>query len=400
MDNLISIIVPIYNIEPYLSKCIDSIINQTYKNIEIILVDDGSTDNSGKICDEYAKRENRIIVIHQDNKGLVSARKAGLAISKGEYIGFVDGDDWIEPEMYKHLLDILLESNADFVDSGYIKDFIDNCIQKVPNRCLSQTIFLDENIRKDIIYSLICNKYNSDNYILPNVWSKLIKCDLLKKSINFVDNNVSYGEDFICTLYLIQYANIISYTDKYYYHYTIRPGSITQEKNINSIISQLMYMLHSLYDFLDNFSYQQGYKNASNYITLSELMRYSNDLKCNLFKNYPCYKYKNDKLLKNKKIIIYGAGDIGKSYYIYYSRKQDIDVICWVDAMYEKLNKDNTLYIIKSPDYISECVFDYLIIAVKHQSLANDIKRNLMCKGLHEEKILWSEPQNTLDWLL
>ncbi|OUQ56652.1 hypothetical protein B5E58_10530, partial [Tyzzerella sp. An114] len=92
----ISVIVPIYNVEKYLNRCVDSIINQTYKNLEIILVDDGSPDNCGKICDEYAKKDNRIKVVHKENGGVSSARNVGLNIATGDYIGFVDGDDWID----------------------------------------------------------------------------------------------------------------------------------------------------------------------------------------------------------------------------------------------------------------------------------------------------------------
>ena len=100
---LISIIVPVYNVEQYLDDCLVSILNQTYKNLEIILIDDGSTDNSGKICDEYAKKDSRIIVFHKENGGVSSARNAGLRIAKGIYIGFVDPDDWIAEDMYEVL---------------------------------------------------------------------------------------------------------------------------------------------------------------------------------------------------------------------------------------------------------------------------------------------------------
>ena len=103
MNIKISIIVPVYNIEKYISECIESIINQTYKNLQIILVDDGSTDKSGIICDEYARKDTRINVIHQKNGGLVSARKSGLRNVEGEFVGFVDGDDYIEPDMYENL---------------------------------------------------------------------------------------------------------------------------------------------------------------------------------------------------------------------------------------------------------------------------------------------------------
>ena len=112
MKELISIIVPVYNVEQYLDDCLISIINQTYKNIEIILIDDGSTDKSGKICDEYAKKDSRIIVIHKENGGVSSARNAGLRIAKGAYIGFVDPDDWIAEDMYE-----VLYSNAKKYDA-------------------------------------------------------------------------------------------------------------------------------------------------------------------------------------------------------------------------------------------------------------------------------------------
>ena len=101
---LLSIIVPIYNIAAYLEKCIESIQNQSYCNIEIILVNDGSTDDSGRICDEYAKGDRRICVIHKENEGLVKARKTGVRVAKGEYVSFVDGDDWIDLDMYECLM--------------------------------------------------------------------------------------------------------------------------------------------------------------------------------------------------------------------------------------------------------------------------------------------------------
>ena len=104
---LISIIVPVYNVEPYLNKCLDSIVNQTYKKLEIILIDDGSTDNSGLICDEYASKDNRIIVVHQKNKGLSAARNVGLNIAKGDYIAFVDSDDFIEKDMYFTMYNVM-----------------------------------------------------------------------------------------------------------------------------------------------------------------------------------------------------------------------------------------------------------------------------------------------------
>ena len=132
MKDLISVIIPIYNVEKYLNKCIDSIINQTYKNLEIILVDDGSPDNCPQICDEYAKKDNRIKVIHKKNGGVSSARNVGLINSTGNYIGFIDPDDYIEPIMYEKLLKVLKESNTLVSMCGFYK-IKDNKIIKIDN---------------------------------------------------------------------------------------------------------------------------------------------------------------------------------------------------------------------------------------------------------------------------
>lgn len=116
---MISVIVPIYNVEKYLSKCIESIINQTYKDLEIILVDDGSTDSSGKICDEFATKDNRIKVIHKNNGGVSSARNQGLDKANGDYIAFVDSDDYIEKDMYEKMINIINKYGVDIVSCNY-----------------------------------------------------------------------------------------------------------------------------------------------------------------------------------------------------------------------------------------------------------------------------------------
>ncbi len=119
----ISVIIPVYNVEPYIRKCIDSVINQTYINLEIILVDDGSTDNSGKVCDEYATKDKRVKVLHKRNGGVSSAKNAGLKEVTGKYLGFVDSDDWIEPEMYEILYNDLTFNNASFSTVNFFREY-------------------------------------------------------------------------------------------------------------------------------------------------------------------------------------------------------------------------------------------------------------------------------------
>ena len=127
VNSLISIIVPVYNVQEYLPKCLDSIINQTYKNLEIILVDDGSTDNSGKLCDEYAERDKRIKIIHQKNSGQANARNKGIKESKGKYIAFVDSDDWIDEDFIETLEKYI--SNDNIVCCGYKEIYDDKVVE-------------------------------------------------------------------------------------------------------------------------------------------------------------------------------------------------------------------------------------------------------------------------------
>ncbi|MDE6947641.1 MAG: glycosyltransferase, partial [Anaeroplasmataceae bacterium] len=145
---LISIIVPIFNVEKFIPECIESIQKQSYTNMQVILVDDGSTDSSGKICDKYASGDARIEVIHQQNKGLVAARKSGLKKAKGKYIGFVDGDDYIDSDMYQTLVREMEETKVDFVHCRYWEknSTIRSSEKKVINLSVERISFLENTI--------------------------------------------------------------------------------------------------------------------------------------------------------------------------------------------------------------------------------------------------------------
>ena len=148
---LISVIIPIYNVDAYLRRSIDSVIDQTYKNLEIILVDDGSTDDSAKICDEYSSYDERIRVIHKKNGGLVSARKAGIQLASGEYIAYVDGDDWIEDAMYQQLVEKI--EDADIIISGVIRDYNGGIVKEINK--IQDGIYEGEALRSIIFEKMI-----------------------------------------------------------------------------------------------------------------------------------------------------------------------------------------------------------------------------------------------------
>lgn len=218
MSELISIIVPVYNVDKYLSKCLDSIINQTYKNLEIILVDDGSTDASSKICDEYAESDERITVIHKKNAGLSSARNAGLDIAKGDYIGFVDSDDYIDAYMYENLYAAAIKNNVKLVICGHFVEKDDKISIEISP--IDEERLYDKNEALE----LLLDDKNIKNY----AWDKLYKSCLFE--------NVRYPEgknyeDIYTTYLLFDKCEQICYIPHYSYYYQLRNDSISS--NIN-----------------------------------------------------------------------------------------------------------------------------------------------------------------------
>jgi len=161
MNELITVIVPVYKVEPYIHRCVDSIIHQTYKNLEIILIDDGSPDNCGFICDEYAKQDNRIRVIHKKNGGLSDARNIGIDISRGDYLSFIDSDDWIDPDMYEILINDATANNADISCCGYYMVYNDGSKHINARGFSDNKVFKGKEIFKKFFlftHLVVCNK--------------------------------------------------------------------------------------------------------------------------------------------------------------------------------------------------------------------------------------------------
>lgn len=213
--SLISIIVPAYNVENYIDRCLDSILGQTYKNLQIIVVDDGSTDSTASICDEYGKKDSRIEVIHQKNAGLSGARNAGLRVARGDYIGYVDGDDYIEPVMYEKMINAMTENSVNLVVCGY-------------NQIGPQGEKYNFS-RKNIVLSReeALDVYVSDNrefHIFNSVWSKLFEKDIVKGLEFPVGHN---SEDILYTTKALVNCNGVVFVDDPLYNYVLdREGSI------------------------------------------------------------------------------------------------------------------------------------------------------------------------------
>lgn len=231
MQDLITVVVPVYNVSNYLDRCMDSLLAQTYQNLDIILVNDGSTDNSGELCDTYAKKDARIRVVHKDNGGLSSARNVGISMALGKYIGFVDSDDWVTEDMFEYLHGLLTGNCADVAVSNLVrcKSVSDaNKIMKSHKESSIKTYSQEEYIKKFM-------KIDSQT-IEYYAWNKLYKKELLT-SKQYPDGKTA--EDVLGTFKALLNANRIVQSNKVTYFYYVNPTSITasfSEKKANDLL--------------------------------------------------------------------------------------------------------------------------------------------------------------------
>ncbi len=224
----ISVIVPVYNVEQYLDRCVDSILAQTAEGLEIILVDDGSTDSSGALCDAYASRHEQIQVCHKKNGGLTSAWKAGLALASGKYTGFVDSDDWIDPDMYERMYAAAEREQADMTVCGLVFDFED---PRIPRREESSNFTKETYSRRELenlFPSLLNDGYFFGRTLQPARVTKLIRTELLRANVKYCDDCVAVGEDLQITFpVLLDTRKLCVVRNFFPYHYWINNKSIT-----------------------------------------------------------------------------------------------------------------------------------------------------------------------------
>lgn len=377
----ISIIIPVYNTSEYLRECLDSVINQTLEDIEIILVDDGSTDTSIDICKEYAADDSRIKIIQQKNGGAAAARRKGAITATSPYIGFVDSDDTIETDMYEtllnHMKDCDLVTSAGRKDSGIIlKDYLPTGIYRSPKEM------------QYVIDNMLVIENSFTRGVSGYIWSKLFRTDLVKKVFDSVELKIYSGEDTEFVYRYILYCDSICITDFCKYHYRNRNGSLVHSVHHDYLINlNLMYLSlreafigHDREDRL----LEQLQTLIMKYI-LGEMptrMGFTNKAKLFKFINPIVHE------ISGKRIALYGAGIVGEDYYLHMQRMGKEPVV-WVDKQYERYQEK---YPVKSVEILESASYDLLLIAVKDKEVADKIKEELISGGIEEDKIVWKEP--------
>ena len=231
----VSIIIPAYNIAPYLERCLESVRCQTYKELQIIIIDDGSGDQTGQIADTFAEKDKRFRVIHKENGGVSAARKTGLEQADGEYIGFVDGDDYIEPEMYEKLIGLAVEYDADIAHCGYQMVFPDRVdLYHGTKQLKVQDTYTGV---KDLL---------EGNLVEPGLWNKIYRRKLFNQ-INY-DENIVINEDLLLNYFLFHRSEKAVFIDVPYYHYMVRKNSASTSDWNEHKIKDPIYVLETMYE--------------------------------------------------------------------------------------------------------------------------------------------------------
>ena len=383
---LVYVIVPVYNVKDYLGECLESIMAQTYSNLELVVVDDGSTDGSAEICDQYAKTDARIKVIHQQNMGAAAARKTAVFRAAGEFICFVDADDVIESEMIAFFVNHM--GDCDLITSGC---YCENAPGQYDERvdAFEAGIYDTQEKLAYFIANMIAFRNRFEDGILPFLVNKMYRAEIMKPVITSIDPSITYAEDRDLLFRYALEAKAIRVTHETYYYYRYRVDSIMRKAN-----GAFMHDLNALYLSLGGVFEKHPYKDAllhqlqlfitSRIYSVSWYMGFAMDT------GVITYVFPFSDLDSSSRIVLYGAGRVGVDYYRQIYRRKLVQMVLWVDREWER-HSDFYMPVFDPAD-IQTCEYDYIVIAVKKEILADDIRRELIQSGIEQEKILWRIP--------
>lgn len=388
MRSLVTVIVPIYNTEEYLPRCIESIQNQTYFNMEILLLDDGSTDHSNSICEAYAQKDSRIRVIRQTNQGIIAAKKTALRYSHGDYIMFVDSDDWIDNLQLEALVNPVFEYDCSIVSANVLVDRKDGT--KVQGSHIPAGIYETDKIARDLFYYKDTDTYG----ILQYSVAKLYERQLITEVLDSLDTHIRYGEDraivFGCVFQNIR----ICFVEESYYHYCIRSDSVYQSENSNHLIEMTYFYQYLKKLFGKHAEKEYLYRQLAYYLMLHMKNAVSQKLGLVCLEDPISRRsYELDPSVfceQTIEVVLYGAGKVGEDYQKKLKESEKIHLCGWVDKNFavcqEKGLDVQPVESIRGSDY------DYILIAVKNELIFYEIKAELMQMGIREEKIIWGKP--------
>ena len=375
----ITVIVPVYNAEAYIDQCLESLMRQSYREFELIIVDDGSTDRSAGICDKFAGQYENISVVHKHNGGLISARIAGLKKASGQYIAFVDADDWVDQDFLEMLVTRMESEQADIVMTGCIKE--EKNESEIMLNCFEQGVYEREDLEKKIFSRMLHYQGFYEFGIQPYMWNKLYKKELLLKCYDGIDMDIYDGEDVAVVYPYLLHTYRAVICDDALYHYRINETSITAHKRLDYYANVAKLYLHLYKEFM-----QSEYLEC----LLKQLDQYMRRMVWNgnpgSFIEADENVFPFDKVSRGASIILYAAGNVGRRYHAQIQRTGYCNLTAWVDQNWEQ--EELQRLGVESPDVMEKRDFDYVVIAVEKLETVRQVKDLLFAKGIADSKII------------
>lgn len=376
MDNpLISVIVPVYNTERYTGICIESLINQKYKNLEIILVNDGSTDRCSEICDLYASKDSRIKVIHKPNGGLVSGRKAGIKAAAGDYIGYVDGDDWVGEGYFDSAARLISAEDPEVIISGWTRVFFDQRVSMRNNfipGCYSGEAL--NKLKSEMISKGKFYKHGISTY----VWNKVFKRSIVYDCQMNVDERLMIGEDACVSYASVLKSKKVYINDNYDYHYRQHEDSMLKKGGDYTLEIERLKALHK--NLLGFTSFDESLKEqAEDYVLVSCIIRSGG-----LYPDNDGYIFGEEFL--GKRVVVYNVGTFGQAFVSKIIEKRSCELVGWIDDDYWEYRR--CCLNVDPVEAVNGLEFDYLIVAVVDGELSDGIRERLIHLGVKKEKII------------
>lgn len=398
---LVTVIIPMYNSEKYIRKCLDSVVNQTYKDLEVIIVDDGSTDGSGLIADEYGLRDDRFFVIHQDNHGLVYSRKRGIERAGGEYVLSVDSDDWLDENAVDELVDLAQAHNADVVASGARKVFFQDDAQGEKESCTGYSttngnVVFDRSVEEGNIAApgeykgekleklkekLFCIEDYCSLALLPYLWNKLWKRELIKKFVLDADERIRIGEDVAIGFPAIMASESLFVTNKAYYNYRQNRASMMRTNTEEyDEYSNAIRLVSYLKDVSKQLGYYEKIRNGLERLLDNQLFTRAYGMLNEQEKCKGLYPFTEE---TPSNLVIYGAGEFGKAVYSYASTRTSVKA--WIDKNVDIYRLEGWP-VITLEEYINSPE-DTVIIAVLRKKSIEAITETLISAGIDRNQI-------------
>ena len=379
---LLSVVVPLFNQEQYIEKCIQSIQNQSLKDVEIIIVDDGSTDSSGEICDEFAKQDDRITVIHQENTGPAGARLSGIRSAKTKYITFVDADDFILENAYIRALEYM-KKDIDLIFFEITRYYNEN--RQIREKHIFNEGFYDKDrIDKEVFDKLIWDFDKGTPGMECSQCVRITKRDLLLDRYNKLTVNVYYGEDMAITypLYLvIDTMQVVSFS--YYMHRQplnqMCQRYISDDGYFKEVFDLYEYLISQFRDCGNHHFFIKQIEYLYMYIVQLKSRKYKYEDRNNGF------LFPFDRVLPHSKVILYGAGNVGKTYFDQLNRLGYYDELLWVDKDAYYIRDKN----VRTVDEIDGFKADFVVIAINDKETCREVACFLEEKGIEKKSIVY-----------